>query len=76
MILTKDEAKAVYDAMCDLNNVGGRLIAIIGSDEFGAKRVFEKEDGSIRVVIVIEYVVDKSEEYEHQPAFAKAYRVK
>ena len=44
MILSQAIAKAVYDAMCALNNVGGTLDARIGEIH-----VYERASGNVHV---------------------------
>ena len=73
MILNKSQAKAVYDAMCALNNVGARLEA-----NFQGAIARETVDGRITIYIVPNTTFPQShaaelEIYPDQSAFATAY---
>lgn len=67
LILNVTQAKSAYDAMCALNNVGGRVRAIMVLDA-GATTVTEREDGAIIIVST-----KGSETHDTQAAFATAY---
>lgn len=71
-ILTQAQAKAVYDAMCALNNVGATIKASFGSVHTDGVNVFESL-GEIHVALVQKYDVVDSEIYAGQSAFAAAY---
>ncbi len=64
LILSAVEAVAAYRAMCELNDVSGRLDA-----NFRGKRVVEFANG---VVMVTGYA-KPSEDYTNQAEFAAAY---
>ena len=66
MILSQAIAKAVYDAMCALNNVGGTLDARIG-----AIHVYERASGHVHVEALAQGLSD--EIHADQAAFAAAY---
>lgn len=76
MILTTGQAKAAYDAMCALNNVGGSIAAEMDYVDFlNYKKVAETSKGKIIVVLVVGGATHKDEEFDSQDKFAKAYRV-
>lgn len=77
MILTTAQAKAVYDAMCALNNVGAKLNTVVTKEDcFNFTRVFERDDGDIRVVICVDGNIYNKEIYANQDNFATTYGVK
>ncbi len=71
MILTKSQARAVYDAMCALNNVDGHLSCRFQDDVLGVISITEDCVG-----IVIKASRDGHEEYFDQHAFAAVYDIK
>lgn len=74
MILNKEQAKSIYDAMCTLNNVNGKIIVKIGDMVLCGICVFERPNGSeVRVNAVKQYGIVDFESYESQSAFASAY---
>jgi len=76
MILTQAQAQAqaqaVYDAMCALNNVGGKLNADLGNFQTGGRlKVFETSiRGEVRITNGIDRIFER---HDSQAAFAKAY---
>lgn len=66
-ILNKAQAEAVYSAMCELNNVSGRINAVMGD-----RRVAEI-NGCITVFEYLEGQWEPSERYDNQADFAAAY---
>lgn len=66
LILSKAQAEAIYQAMCALNNVGGRLDCTLPSTDGGIK-VCELAKGSIRIFGA------NPEIHADQSAFAAAY---
>lgn len=66
MILTKDQAKAIYTAMCGMNNVSGRILCNIAT----SIRVQETVSGT---VFVQDISREEAEGYNNQNAFASAY---
>lgn len=77
-ILNQAQAEAVYSAMCALNNVGGNIKANL---PISAKvplspaayiRVFE-DDGLVKVVRCVDFLVKANEVYNSQAEFAAAY---
>lgn len=76
MILNPEQARAVYDAMCAMNNVGGFLRTSFeetrgqqGTRQY--RRMFAVED--IGDKIVISQGLRTVEEHDSQAAFAEAY---
>ena len=72
MILNNSQARAVYDAMCALNNVDATIKASFGDESTEGINVFEAR-GNVCVVRVVQYGVTESQVYANQAAFAKAY---
>ena len=77
MILTTAQAKAVYSAMCALNNVGGtiKVTLPLGRGNATARdciRVYE-DDSMVKVNRIEDFVIDSREVYDNQSAFATAY---
>lgn len=72
LILTQTQAEAVYDAMCALNNVGGRLKTVLAD----TRRVIEYPGGSIIVSELLRGGWEPCERYATQADFAAAYNVK
>lgn len=69
MILNKAQAIAVYDAMCALNNVGGKIKVFIPAyDVLACIQISEEISGYIKIV-----GFTKIEEYTNQNGFATAY---
>lgn len=68
LILNQAQAQAVYNAMCELNNVSARIDA--KSRDFW---VFEKESGAIDVCPVVKGIEYEGETHANQSAFATAY---
>lgn len=64
MILTKEQARAVYDAMCALNNVGGTVRA-----QFIDCEAAEAGDGCVYV----SHIDGAIERHESQAMFHLAY---
>ena len=64
LILNTSQAKAIYSAMCTLNNIGGYLSAITMDAQ-----VIETLSGNI----LITAYARKSESYTSQAEFATAY---
>ena len=71
MILSPAQAKAVYAAMCELNNIGARLDTTFPSLNRHTVRVFDNGLGVF--VQFTEWTV--SEKYPSQAAFADAYKL-
>lgn len=65
LILNGAQAKAVADAMCALNNVGG-----IAQINLEGCQVMQFHDGSVTVVV---HLTNKFEEYPSQGEFFGAY---
>lgn len=76
LILNNTQAKAVYSAMCALNNVCARVHVRIEHDYGLTLHVVEYEDGSL-VVKIGDMVGNPSglgyESYANQDAFVSAY---
>ncbi len=73
MILNQSQAKAIYDAMCALNNIGASIdVCLQIKPNEPPVRVFE---GEISGKIYITERVDGTilEKHESQNAFAEAY---
>lgn len=70
-ILNKAEAKAVYDAMCSLNNVNGQITFGITLDNTQARHitVFENNEG---VFVFLNNGIN-IESYISQDSFQQAY---
>lgn len=68
-ILNPSQAKAVYDAMCALNNVGGTALAIQLPEVFYRIEVSADVDGTMH----IKHGPVQSEGYADQASFAAAY---
>lgn len=68
-LLNQAQAKAVYDAMVSMNNVGGRIAVSL---EEGRKEVCEWQDGAIFIHADFGF---KKEEYANQNEFATAYNL-
>lgn len=68
-ILTKAQAEAVYRAMCELNNIGGKLTTELqpSKDQIGLIEVRENKVGEVLVLS------DKCEIHADQAAFAAAH---
>jgi len=64
MILNKAQAKAIYSAMAELNNVGMRLEASVGGT-----RVYENFGGNV----VVDAFAQPTETYVSQHEFANVY---
>jgi len=64
VILNQPQAEAVYRAMCELNNVSGRIDVRLQNG-----RVNESANG----VILVTGYAKPSEDYSNQSAFAAAY---
>ena len=73
MILNPSQAKAVYDAMCALNNVSAKVKAMFGNVADTGVNVFEDELDTVTVAEVARYNVVRSENYKSQADFAAAY---
>lgn len=74
LILNQSQAKAVYSAMCALNNVGGRIATTIAIVDAGTHvNAYETSLGVVFLVKVCDFDRVDSEEYESQAAFATAY---
>lgn len=72
MILTKPQAKAVYDAMCALNNVGASFDELFISDSYPRIKFIRFQwNGGYGV----SYNGDTKENYGSESDFAKAYGV-
>src|SRR5690606_35745926 len=69
MILSKEQAEAVYSAMCALNNVSARLDVHLPEGNGLAIRVYEGLGG--RVFLTTER--GQTERHANQSAFAEAY---
>lgn len=69
MILNQSQAEAVYSAMCALNNVGGRVLAVL-DDKL---KVREAPRGSVHVLELLAGEWEPCEYYETQGHFAWAY---
>lgn len=67
-ILTKAQAEAVYRAMCELNNIGGRIRATMPTNtQHGPIEVRENSVGEVFVQ------ADGCEIYADQAEFSAAY---
>ena len=75
MILDKSQAKAIYDAMCALNNVSGKITAKFGKQDWDFTSAFETESGEIIVTRAYHYKTQEREIYNNQAEFAAAYEV-
>lgn len=79
MILNKEQAGAIYRAMCELNNVCASPAVVLrygAVHEHKELRVFEYgEPESIRVCRVEKFDMMECEDYSSQNAFAEAYGV-
>ncbi len=77
MILTSHQARAVYDAMCALNNVGGTLnVTLEYVDFLTFERVVQETDsGNIRAIRCRNGCAIMTERYIDQAHFAAAYGV-
>lgn len=64
MILTPAQAEAVYRAMCELNNIGGRIDARIG---------YTRVNETVSVGILVTAPGQSTEQHNDQAAFAAAY---
>lgn len=73
MILNQAQAEAVLNAMCALNNVGGRLAANLDEDKPESINVFERADGTVSVWQRNHGVTHNEETHTTQAAFAAAY---
>ena len=75
MILTKEQARAVYDAMCALNNVhcsnGGLAIEIYGEVSGEAQRLRIAE--GLQGVVTVEVFCGDCEHHASQAMFHLAY---
>lgn len=70
MLLTKDQAKAVHDAMCALNNVNGNIEV-----HFESFTVWESGGGYIYIYMNSDEDEDLDEVYASQAKFAEAYQL-
>lgn len=76
MILDKSQAKAIYDAMCALNNVGGKIRVFFGDADSDLTTVSEHNDeGRVSVTRSYHYRVQEREDYKNQHEFAISYGV-
>lgn len=73
LILTIQQAQAVYGAMCALNNVSGSVKASIAQGRGDEIRATELDDGSISILYVEAGKAADIERYADQSAFAAAY---
>lgn len=69
MILSNTQAQTIYAAMCELNNIGARLLAQIPVKGNCPIEVDQMRDGKITV---LDYY-NPGEEYLSQEMFAAAY---
>jgi hypothetical protein len=70
MILNKDQAKAIYDAMCALNNVGATFDEVNVINTYPRIKFFRYAwNGGFGISVNGE----SKEEYDDQAAFAAAY---
>lgn len=67
LILTQDQAESIYNAMSELNTVGGQIKATV--------RLCTVEEIGGRWIIVTDHSTGKREEYDGQFAFAAAYGI-
>ena len=79
MILTKPQAEAVYNAICELNNVGGKVDASVPNLSNPKKHghsvvVREMSAGVIEVRAGFAEGAER-EDYHNQSAFATAYGI-
>lgn len=70
LILTRVQADSIARAMSELDNVGGRLAAVIDYNTTHEVQVLEQTDGSIRVMRDFGLTV---EVHASQTAFVFAY---
>jgi hypothetical protein len=78
MILNKAQAQAVYNAMAELNNVGGLInVTLEQSGPLNFKRVFEYDNpsGVVKVVHCVAGHLGDEEIYASQVDFSLAYEV-
>lgn len=78
MILTQAQAKAVYDAMCALNNVSGQINRIQFGDLSEKAICVGQIDSSesVRVWYVEHFQTRRNENFTTQDDFVTAYGVK
>ena len=72
-ILNNAQAKAVYDAMCALNNVGGLITVDFPSSPMSSFRVWEGPSGRVYVETIFDSQIVKTEPHDNQEAFRYAY---
>jgi len=72
MILNQAQAEAVYSAMCALNNVGGRIAAMMEFKTKNEVQVTQQADGQ---VLVLKDIGLTCERHADQAAFANAYNL-
>jgi hypothetical protein len=76
MILNNSQAKAVYNAMCELNNVNGKIKATFEQTSVDTfTNVFEKEQGTVIVNKVVKFTIVEREVFTNQAEFQTAYGV-
>lgn len=71
-LLNSAQAEAVYRAMCELNNVCGKIKVEFGNMADAGTNVFETDRG-VHVVSIKRYGVKATEFFPHQSDFAAAY---
>ncbi|QRE00434.1 hypothetical protein [Burkholderia phage BCSR52] len=73
-ILTRAQAKAIYDAMCALNNIGAQIDCGFDRDDKRVQ-VTEYSDGTISVRVFEALRHTEAEHYASQADFAVHYEV-
>ena len=76
MILNQYQAEAIYSAMCELNNVSGKIKVCFGNIKTDFINVWENETGDIRIVKGHEYTEICSEFFHDQFDFQIGYKIK
>lgn len=77
MILNNSQAKAVYNAMCELNNINGKIKATFEQTSVDTfTNVFEKEENGIVIVNkVVKFTIVEREVFTNKAEFQTAYGV-
>lgn len=75
MILNQAQAKAVYDAICALNNVNALLKASFGELSGSFIGACSFEDGAVRVWSGSQFRTSRNENFTTQDDFVKAYEL-
>jgi hypothetical protein len=76
MILTQTQASVIYYSMCALNTVGGILKVTLPIETLTPGtfiRVMGDKDKGIQVMLYVNHLLEETEFFKTQDAFATAY---